>query len=101
MKKILLIALILILVPATALAQNPCGPRIDVLSHIRIKYKEIPTAVSITSTNLLIELFQSKNGKTWTLITTYPSTQVSCITFAGEHWKILNTDWIPFNERNL
>ncbi len=101
MKKILLMAAILILVPATALAQTPCGTRIDILSHLRAKFKEIPTAVSITNTGILIELFESNKTTGWTIVTTYPSTQMSCVVFAGNHWKKLNTDWIPFNERNL
>ncbi len=101
MKKILLIAVILILIPATALAQSPCGARIDVLSNLRIKFKEVPTAVSITNTGILIELFESNKTNGWTIVTTYPSTQMSCVVFAGNYWKKLNTDWIPFNERGL
>ncbi len=101
MKKILLMAAILILVPATALAQSSCGPRSKIVKHLFTKYNEVPKTVSITNKGILIELFESENKETWTIVVTLPSNKISCMAYAGKHWKILNTDRIPFNERNL
>ncbi len=101
MKKILLMAAILILVPATALAQSACGPRSEILKHLFTKYNEVPIAVSVTNKGVLIERFESADKKSWTIVVTHPSNKISCMAYAGEHWKILNTGRTPFNERNL
>ncbi len=101
MKKILLITIILILFPTTTLAQFACGPRNKVLNHLFMKFNEVPKAVAITGTGLLIELFVSKNNKTWTILTTRPGTRTSCVIFAGDNWKELNTNRNTFDDRNL
>jgi len=49
-------------------------------------YSEAPIGHGLTNANdRLIELFASKDGKTWTLIITYPNGQ-SCSIIAGHNW---------------
>ncbi|MEE8607226.1 MAG: hypothetical protein V3S55_06470 [Nitrospiraceae bacterium] len=63
-------------------------------------YDETPVAHGLTNANdRLIELFVSKDGKTWTLIITYPNGQ-SCAITAGHSWsetmpKLLKPTGLP------
>ncbi len=70
-----------------ALAQTLCGPRDGLVEQLKSGWDEILVAQGLTNANdRLIELFASKDGKTWTLIITY-SNGPSCIIIAGHNWQ--------------
>ncbi len=101
MKKILLMAAILILIPATALSQQVCNNRETMIKLLEEKYNEYPKGISTTSTGLLIERYESLNRKSWTIVVTHPQTKISCVMFNGEDWTELKLNWKESYERNL
>lgn len=75
-------------VASTAQAAPPCGERKDVIDRLGQHYAEALSAVGITSNGGVVELLTSADGKTWTLIFTYPGGP-SCLVAAGEGWQDL------------
>ena len=70
-----------------ALAQSLCGPRDAFIDKLKNDYAEAPVAHGLTDANdRLVELFMSKDGKTWTLLLTSPDGQ-SCVIVAGHAWR--------------
>jgi len=47
-----------------------------------------PVAIALTSAGAVIEVLASRDGATWTLITTAP-TGIACIAQTGEYWQPL------------
>jgi hypothetical protein len=71
----------------TALAQRGCAPRSDFVKYLGEKHSEAPVAHGLMNANdRLLELFASKDGKTWTLLATYPNGE-SCVVTAGHDWR--------------
>jgi len=69
-----------------ALAQTLCGPRDGLVEELKNGWDETLVAQGLTNANdRLIELFESKDGKTWTLIITYPKGE-SCVITSGHDW---------------
>ena len=55
-----------------------------VVQSLASEYAETPTALGTAFGNV-IELFEAKNGKTWTIVLTMPSGMTRIIV-AGENW---------------
>ena len=64
----------------------PCDTRDGVLTHLANKYDEAPIAVGVTTKGGLIEVLTSGDGRTWTIIVTFPN-GTSCMVAAGEGWR--------------
>lgn len=80
-------ALFFALVATQAFAQGFCAPRDLFVQKLADDFSESPVAHGLTNANdRLLELFASKDGKTWTLIITYPNGQ-SCVITAGHSWR--------------
>ena len=70
-----------------ALAQSLCGPRDAFIDKLKNDYAETPFAHGLTDSNdMLIEVFASKDGETWTLLLTYPNGE-SCLITTGKNWR--------------
>ena len=74
------------------MAANPvrgqplCGSRDGLVEELKNGWDEILVAQGLANANnRLIELFISKDGKTWTLIITYPKGE-SCVITSGHDW---------------
>ena len=52
------------------------------------KFAEIPAALGLQSNGHLVQVYASKDGATWTIVTTRPD-GVSCIVAAGKSWESL------------
>ena len=74
-----------------ALADH-CGPRSSFVKDLGDGYSETLVEQGITNSNgLLVELFASKNGETWTLLLTY-SNGVTCLIGAGKDWRAVTPE---------
>lgn len=63
-----------------------CGDRNDVLTQLKDKYKEAPTAFGMTGNGAVVELMTAENGN-WTLLLSFPNGH-SCMMAAGEGWEL-------------
>ncbi len=76
----------LLLATSAAVAQYNCIPREEIIKQLKTKYNEEPVSISVTNGGLLIEIFESADKKTWTIVTTSPNTKISCVISAGKYW---------------
>ncbi len=76
-------ALWLVALPATA--EDLCGPRAAILDTLSHDYRESPSAMGMSNTGNVIEVFTARSGKTWTILVTRPDGS-SCVVAAGEQW---------------
>ena len=72
--------------PAKADGNMACGPRDDVLHQLGDKYKEAPSAVGMAANGGLLELLESPDSSTWTVIISMPN-GTSCLIAAGNDWQ--------------
>ncbi len=69
-----------------ALAQPLCGPRDGLVNTLKNGWGEDLVAQGpVNANDRLVELFASKDGKTWTLIITYLKGE-SCVITSGHDW---------------
>ncbi len=66
-------------------AQSAALPRADVVEQLDAQYAEAQTAVGVTQSGGVVEVFASKDGSTWTLVLTKPD-GTSRVIAAGETW---------------
>lgn len=71
--------------------QTPrCLPRAEMLAYLDEVFDERPVARAVENRGGLVELLESRDGRTWSIIVSGPS--LSCIASAGEHWTRLNPE---------
>ena len=71
--------------------QPNCARRDRVVRHLSNTYAERTIAIGLTDLGGVIELFQSNDGKTWTIVTTMPD-GISCQIAGGKYWEFLPRD---------
>ena len=71
-----------------ALAQPQCNERDNVLELLAKKYKETPIAAGVTNTGGLVEVIATPDGRTWTIIVTWPG-DWACMVASGTGWRNL------------
>lgn len=80
---------IVVSAPSPAQSASPvCGDRAKVIDSLSAKYSEQPVAVGVTASGGVIEVLKAPDGKTWTILFTYPSGP-SCLVASGEAWQEL------------
>lgn len=72
-----------------ASAQNTCNTHDNVVALLAGKYQEHIVALGVTNVGGLVEVFESKDGATWTITVTSPHGQ-TCLVAAGEGWRKLD-----------
>lgn len=80
-------AMAAILAGAPAGAQSLCGTRDEIVSRLASGYEETVSALGMSGSGGVVELFTSRKGS-WTLLMTQPS-GVSCLIAAGDNWETL------------
>jgi hypothetical protein len=70
-------------------AQPACQSRDDINQLLTQRFDEVPTALGLQSNGHLIQVFVSKDGQTWTIVTTRPD-GISCIVALGQHWQAVD-----------
>ncbi len=74
------------LAATSAMAQQQCNERDNVLELLAKKYKETPVAAGVSNTGGLVEVLTDIKSGTWTIIVTTPQ-GMSCLVAAGEGWR--------------
>lgn len=80
-------ATIFTLVSWSAAGQEVCGKRSDMVAQLEARYGERRVAFALTSGGWVLEIFATKNGRTWTMLTTNPLGK-TCLKGAGEGWQL-------------
>jgi hypothetical protein len=68
--------------------QPGCQSRAKIQQLLTQRFDEAPTALGLQANGELIQVFSSKDGATWTIVTTRPD-GLSCIVALGQHWEAL------------
>lgn len=63
-----------------------CTDRNSILRRLQLDWREIPVARGVTNDGAIVELLESEDGATWTLIISFPS-GASCLWAAGDSWQ--------------
>ncbi len=71
-----------------SVAQEVCGDRGKLMTHLNKTYAERPVAIGLTSSGSVFELFASSSGS-WTMLVTYPAGPTTCMVATGENWEAL------------
>lgn len=92
--KITLLSLILLIFSSGELFshQVECTDRDVAIKHLKRKYNEEQVSITVTNNGELLERYESKDGKTWSLIITNPFTKISCLITSGTHWQKKNQE---------
>jgi hypothetical protein len=72
--------------PPAGELQPACQTHDEIMQMLNQKFAETPTALGLQSNGHVIQVFASKDGTTWTIVTTRPD-GVSCIVALGRHWE--------------
>lgn len=71
----------------SALAEMLCGEREDIVQALQLNWQEDRTAIGLSNTGAVLEVFSSAQGS-WTLLMTTPDGP-TCLISAGEHWETM------------
>ena len=83
----MLAALLSILLGASAITVAAfCAPHEQMLKLLETRHNERVTQIGVVHGGTLLELLESVDGNTWTLLTVRP-TGLSCVVATGVHWE--------------
>lgn len=90
MKCLLLVVLLgLLLVPTTATARGHCARNQDsAAAQLGMRYKEAPVAQGVNVNGALVQVWSTKDGKTWTVTIAIPGGPV-CLLAQGTDWQVV------------
>ena len=83
----LLLALLLSGWPAGAEADRHCAPRPLMVAALADQFGEAPVAGGMTRQDMVMEVFTSKAGETFTVVYSSLRTGMSCIAYHGKDWE--------------
>ena len=72
--------------PVAGQQMQGCEDHEQMVLHLKTKFHEDRAAVGMNQYGWLIELFESANGKTWTLVATRPGGP-ACVFGVGGDWQ--------------
>ena len=70
-----------------AMGQQNCGKRSAIVERLESLYGEHRAAFALTAADWLMEIFATRDGKTWTLLVTNPAGK-ACVTGSGSGWQL-------------
>ena len=79
--------LVLCFIASTAVAQNICAPRDDVVKRLWDRWQEAQVSLAMIADGRLLEIFVSEKGS-WTAIISDPGGR-SCVASAGKDWTVV------------
>lgn len=68
----------------------PCFKRSDLVVYLADRFEETPQVVAVTDAGMLLEVFASKSGATWTMALTTPA-GLTCLMATGQDWQSVPT----------
>jgi hypothetical protein len=79
-------AFLVLILPLIAAAQQQCAPRETAVKNLAEKYNEHPIGMGLDDRGIILEVFVSEGGETWTIVVTRPD-GVSCAVASGQGWR--------------
>lgn len=79
-------AVAVFLSPAHGQPLRECGEHSSMVVRLLTAYGEQLVAIGVGSGNVLVEVFASEDGRTWSILVVQP-TGIACLLAAGEHWQ--------------
>jgi hypothetical protein len=76
-----------------AVAQQQCGPRVAVLSHLASKYGEARQSIAVAANGVVVETWANLDAGTWT-ITGTRADGVTCLIASGDAYEATH-DAVP------
>ena len=78
----------LTLLPIAMLSAAPsiCAKRTDLVVHLASEYQERPVARGLSDNGVLLEVFASRDGASWTAVASFVD-GVSCLIASGHFWE--------------
>lgn len=73
---------------ADAQAQQPCEDHSRLAERLSTRWSETPVAAGLLNSGLLVQVFASRDGATWTIVTVRPDGR-TCVVAVGEGWRAL------------
>lgn len=68
-------------------AQVWCAGRAELAQTLHKNFNETPVYAGLTLDGLILEIFSTPDGRTFSLVVTHPIFNNSCIVYAGFGWK--------------
>lgn len=72
--------------PAGANQPASCFKRPDLIKYLSANFKESPVAIGVTDAGMLLEVFSTLSGETWTVAVTTPH-GLTCLMATGQDWQ--------------
>lgn len=72
--------------PTLGNQDNGCRKRTELLAHLEKKFQEAPVARGVADSGVLLEVFSSPDGETWTAALTMPN-GITCLIASGKSWE--------------
>lgn len=72
--------------PAGADQPASCFKRHDLLKYLSTNFHEAPIAAGVTDAGMLLEVFTTRSGETWTVAVTTPQ-GLTCLMATGQDWQ--------------
>ncbi len=66
--------------------QTWCGPHDVIIERLARNYQEQPVASGVNAVGVLVEVFATPDGATWTIVVVQPSGW-TCYVSSGEGWR--------------
>jgi hypothetical protein len=78
----------LTLLPIAMLSATPglCAKRADIAVHLAHVYQERPVARGLSEKGVLLEVFASRDGASWTAVASFVD-GMSCLIASGHFWE--------------
>ena len=77
-----------------------CAQRSIFVRYLADTYAEKSVAIGVSDDGSITEFLKSKNGDSWTIVTTTPN-GMTCKVAAGKHWELLQPDIRPLPGEHL
>lgn len=71
-----------------AKGQELCLPQDQIVSRLQTKYQERMVAVGVMATGALLQVYATKDGKTWSLLVVRTD-GIACLMTHGEDYQVL------------
>lgn len=82
------LAAIVLALALPASAQQPCGKRDKIITHLSTQYNESRAFMATAHEgSYVIEIFIAPDGETWTVLATPAGGGQTCITAVGKNWQ--------------
>ncbi|MHA1566580.1 MAG: hypothetical protein ACTSX7_14810 [Alphaproteobacteria bacterium] len=68
-----------------ASAASNCAIHDDIVKLLGSRYAETPSAMGLSTSGAMVEIFSTKDGSTWTILATQAN-GTTCIVTSGQRW---------------